>query len=346
MMQDLFVIGINHLRASVSCRERVAVPREELLETLRYLRHWAGLDELVIVSTCSRVEAICLGNVEAASLVREWFANRTGAEDAGALYERRGAQAVEHVFRVAAGLDSWILGEAEILAQVKQAYHFALDHALTGRVLNRVLQSALAAGKAVRGRTGLQNGIHSIGGAAALLARRIFGELRAGTVVVFGAGQAAEAVVRHLAAKNFKDVVVANRTLEKARAVAGPLGARAVSFEEGIGLLARAEVAVFAAAGPKALLTEETLRSLAAPRRRPLFLIDLGLPRNVEEGCARVPETYLYDLDDLQGIVQESMGRKASEKEKAEALAAEAARDCCVEFAKPAATAAAGGGRR
>ncbi len=331
--QSLFVVGINHLTAPVSCRERSAVLQDRIGEVLSHLTDFADLKEAAVLSTCSRTEVYAVGEgPESAELVWAWFLRRAGAEVEPGLYLKQGPEAVRHLFRVAGGLDSWIVGETEILGQVRKAYQAALEAKATGRILNQAFQRALAAGKVLRSQTGIQNGIRSIGGAAALLAKRIFSESVPGRVVVFGAGEAAEAVARHLAAKNFKEIWVANRTLDRALAVAGPLGGRAVSFEEGIQKLSEAEAAVFSTACPKVLLEASILRPLLANRRRPLFLIDLGLPRNVDPACGRLPGVYLYNLDDLKGIVRESMAAKASEKERAEVLSALAAAECVEEL--------------
>jgi glutamyl-tRNA reductase len=328
--ENLILVGVNHLSVPVACRERMAVPTNEVPETLRHLAGLAGLEEAALVSTCSRVEVMgaALDPEAAAKQVRGWFIRRGGPEIEPALSIKRGDEALRHLFRVAAGLDSWIIGESEILGQVKRAYQTALQLRSTGRILNQAFQGALWAGKSVRAQTGIQGGIHSIGGAAASLAKRIFCEDQRGQVVVFGAGEAAEAVLRHLAAKNFKEIWVANRTLERAQALARPLGGKAVGFDEGLRRLSTAEAGVFSAACPKVLLEAATLRPLLGGRRRPLFLIDLGLPRNIDPECAKLVGVYLYDLDDLRQIVQESMGRKKAEKEKAEILTALAASEC------------------
>ncbi|MFA6028256.1 MAG: glutamyl-tRNA reductase [Elusimicrobiota bacterium] len=332
--EPLFVVGLSYLSAHAGDRERAAVPAAELSAALEALRGLA-LRETVVLSTCSRVEVYGLGaDAGAAGRVREWFRARVGEKIASMLYEKRGDEAVAHLFRVAAGLDSWIVGETEILAQVKTAYQSAFALKATGPVLNRVFQTALSAGKAVRAGTGIQNGIHSIGGAAALLVSRIFKGGTDGETLVFGAGQAAEAVVRHLSAKEFKRVSVANRTLEKAEALAAELGGTAVCFDEGFRLLERVEAVVFSVSTPEPLLDAERLAPLLAKRERPLFIVDLGLPRNVHARCSELPGVYLYDLDHLEGVVRESMERKAAEKGRAEVLAAAAVEKCVAELEK------------
>ncbi|MCX5789948.1 MAG: hypothetical protein NTX64_15810 [Elusimicrobia bacterium] len=270
----IVIAGINHLTAPVACRERAAVAKALIPETLAHLRSSLGLSEVAIVSTCSRVEiAAVLPDGGSPQGLIDWFAGRVGRIGAESIYLHRGLDAVTHLFRVTSGLDSWIIGESEIQAQVKEAYQSAQACRTTGRHLNRLFQSAMAGGKSVRTRTGIQNGIHSIGGAAALVAKGIFKEA-AGEVVIFGAGQAAEAVARHLAAKNFSKIAVANRTLERARDVAGPLGAEALTLEQGIARLATAEVAVCSLTCETPWLTPALLAPAIAARTRSLFIVD------------------------------------------------------------------------
>ncbi|MDD5302064.1 MAG: glutamyl-tRNA reductase [Elusimicrobia bacterium] len=333
----MFVVGLNHLNASVASREKAVVSSTDLPSVLKQLQALVPLDEVVILSTCSRVDifAICADPSRGRELVRAWFASRAGADIRSSLYEHEGADALRHLFRVASGLDSWIIGETEILAQVKKAYQSALAGGFTRRNLNRAFQSAIAAGKDVRSATGIQNGIHSIGGATAMMAKRIFGDKAGGGIVVFGAGQTAEAVVRHLAAKKFDRIVVANRTVENARAIADNLGGTAVGLDEGLAHLDQAEVAVFSASVSEPLLTSEFLARLLPRRRSPLFLVDLGVPRNVSPACAKLESVYLYDLDDLKRMISDSMAGKLAEKDRAEELSELAMRDCRQEMDKP-----------
>jgi glutamyl-tRNA reductase len=336
MTAGFIEIGINHLDAPVSSRERLAASAACVQDSLRSLRAEAELEQVVLLSTCSRFEvfAYCARPEKARADVAAWLARRGGEEIRPYLRERSGPAAVEHLFRVAAGLESWILGESEILGQFKKAYQTASAAGFTGAELNRLFQSAVAAGKAARARTGIADGIHSIGGAAALLARRIFGEEKRGTVCIFGAGEAAETVGRHLAAKNFRDILVANRTRERAEELARAIGGSAVSFEEGLGLLGEIDVAVLSVSSPEPIIKEAALRGRGVPRGRSLFLIDLGLPRNAAPGCAALPGVFVYDLDDLKNVVAQSMERKSGAVREAEVVVREAAADCLLQFEK------------
>jgi glutamyl-tRNA reductase len=332
-------IGFSHLLAPLDCRERAMVAEADVDAVLRALSKRLGAAEVVLLSTCSRLEvyAVSENPEETLARARGWFLERAGAGIAPCLTGRLGSDALHHLFSVTAGLDSWILGESEILGQVKRAYEKSRTAGLTGPILNRAFQSAAAAGKNARAKTGIQNGIHSIGGAAAVLARSIFGANADGMTVVFGAGEAAQATVRHLAAKNFSKVLVANRTLARAEELARVIGGRGVSLEQGLDALTSAEIAVFSISTPVSILTAKDLRARIAGRRRPLFLIDLGLPRNIEAQCAALPGVYLYNLDDLKGVIARSIAGKAGEGEKAAVLVAHAVSECAAELDKAAA---------
>ncbi|MFI5345548.1 MAG: glutamyl-tRNA reductase [Elusimicrobiota bacterium] len=338
--RGMFQIGISHLLAPLAAREKITIAAADIEGVLLELKRSWELDEIVLVSTCSRFEIYGMApdSDRALESARGWFVSRAGAEIEPSLVAREGGEALAHLFRVAAGLDSWIIGESEILGQVKRAYETARAAAVTGPTLNRSFQSALAAGKAARAQTAIQNGVHSIGGAAAMLARTIFGLRNDGAIVVFGAGDAAEASVRHLSAKNFSRIFVANRTADKAEALAARVGGTGVSFERGLDMLAETEIAVFSTASPVALLEPAALEEIMRRRGgRSLFLVDLGMPRNVNPACAAMPGVFLYDLESLKDVVARSVAGKSGEKEKAEGLVAIAAAACAAEIDKAAA---------
>ena len=336
----LFQIGISHLLAPLAARERVSIAGPDVPAALVQLKSALGLEEAVLLSACSRsaLYGVACDPERALAAARRWFLELGGEELEPALVCRTGGEALSHLFRVAAGLDSWIIGESEILGQVKRAYEAARGASATGPALNRAFQSALAAGKAARSQTAIQNGVHSIGGAAAMLARTIFGLREDGAIVVFGAGAAAAAAVRHLSAKNFRRISVANRTTEKAEALAARVGGDGVSFERGLELLAEVEVAVLSTSSRTAVLEPAALSAIMRRRGgRSLFLVDLGMPRNADPACAAIPGVYLYDLESLKDVVARSVAGKAGEKEKAEDLVARASSACAAELDKAAA---------
>ena len=351
-MDHILIVGINHMSASINFRERAAVSSSELPSLIRHLKSLGSLDEIVILSTCSRLEIIAVSRdpAIAVKVIRDWFHHRVEGIPEQFLYSKTDIEAVSHIFRVTAGLDSWILGESEILGQVKDAYQLAARTGGTCRILNRVFQKAISAGKQARSETGIQNGIRSIGGAAALLAGRIFGTLSDSRILVFGAGQAAEAVVRHLAAKGFSQVSVASRNLERAKVLADTYGGPSLTLEQAKRSLEEAEIAIFSLSVTEPVLLEKDLKAILAKRSKSIFIIDLGLPRNVDSLCGRLAKAFLYDLEDLKAIVQESMDRKADQKSEAESLVDMAVRECVKELnnssARQAGLVSVGGGVR
>lgn len=329
-MRSVFVAGLSHLSTPVAVREGLAVRPGTLAAEAAALKESCGLAEAVLLGTCSRFEVYAAADdAGAPERVKAWLAARAGRPVDAFLYLHEGPAAVRHLFRVAAGLDSWIVGETEILGQVKAAYQGAQAAKTAGRVSNILFQKAIGAGKAVRSGTRIAEGIRSVGGAAAILARKLFGEGGARRVVVFGAGQMARTAAEHLIAKGVDSLTVANRTFEKGAELAEALGGRAERFEAALAGLHEADVAVFSTSST-GFVADAALVAAAAKRRggRSLFLIDVGVPRNVDPAAGSVPGVYLYDIDDLKRMVaRDQEGRKeaAAEADRmAEALAEDA----------------------
>lgn len=327
--EDLCVVGLNHATAPVAVREAVSPRPYESGRLCGAVRAALGLRDAVVLATCSRFEVYA--SVSAAELpgALDWFSARAGRDIRDMLYVRRGSEAVLHLFRVAAGLDSWVLGETEILGQVKAAYQAACAERTAGRAAHLAFQRALYIGKKVRNETGIVGGINSIGGAACVLAKCIFSDLKDKRILVFGAGTMAAATVRHLCAKGITGVWVANRSLEKAQALAADLGGVAMPLAEGLSRLGEADVAVFSTASDRFLLDAARARELARERGgRSLFLVDLALPRNVDPEAAKVDGICLYDIDDLSRLVRESLARRECDLSGAEALVREEGAEC------------------
>lgn len=319
---SLFLLGVNHRTCPVEVRERLAaLGADAMAGALRE----AGWPEAVVLSTCNRFEVYAVRPpAEPARGLGQVLDGAAGVPASRYAYRRRDAEAAGHLFRVAGGLDSLVLGETEILGQVRQAYEAARDRGTTGKRTNVLFQRSLFVGKAVRSRTGISAGQVSVASAAVELARRIFGRLNRSSVLVLGAGDMAEKTVRHLSSAKVARIWIANRTWERAEALAAGLGAEAVPWEAFPARLAEADVVVSSTGAPTAILTRPLVEAVMAGRRgRPLFLIDIAMPRDVSEDVDRIEGVYLYAMHDLQGVVEENVSRRRGEIAAAEAILAE-----------------------
>jgi glutamyl-tRNA reductase len=303
---NLLVIGLNHRTAPVEVRERFA----------RAPKSWKSvLPEAVYLSTCNRVELYGFGEPAAA---RPLFG------EGPHVYELRDRDCVRHLWEVACGLDSMVLGETEILGQVKDAYEAAHRAGATGPVLNRLFQKAFAAAKHIRTHTGIARGSTSVGNVAVDLAGKIFRDLAPCTVMVVGTGEMSEATAKALRRRGAGVVLVCSRTHERAEALAGQLGGEAISYEEWPARFPAVDIVISATAAPHPILTREKLVPLMKARRqRPLFLIDIAVPRDIERACGDLEDVFLYDIDDLQQIAQENVVAREKEIGVARALIAE-----------------------
>jgi glutamyl-tRNA reductase len=319
-----FVMGLNHLTAPLALREGFTVPLTEVPVALARLKANAPVEEAVLLSTCNRFEVyVRASNLrEAQTAVRahlEQIQGRPLADDQ--LYYRESEAAVQHLFRVASGLDSMVPGEHEILGQVKQAYQTAQAAGYTGKLLNVLFQRSLFVGKRVRTETGLAFGSASVASVAVTLAERIFGTLAGKRVLVLGAGTMAELAVKHLQSQKVQSVSVANRTFENAVELARTCGGSALTWAEGLRQLAVADIVIGSVGAPEPVLRMEHLRSALAERRgRSLFLIDIAVPRCIDPTVNSLDNLYLFNLDDLQKIVDENKIRRTAEISKAEQM--------------------------
>jgi glutamyl-tRNA reductase len=337
---NLFVAGISYKTAPVAVRERLAVPAGRLRCCGCRLKVRGQLEEVVIVSTCNRVEiyGVARNLVEGAEVL---FHELAGADVdlSGFLYFKKGQEAVEHLFAVASGLDSMVIGETEITGQIKQAYQAAQEARLTGRVTNRLFQTALQAVKEIRTQTGIGRGSTSVGSVAVELAERIFDrDLSGRTVMIIGAGKMGEACVRHLAKKAAKAVLVVNRSLERAAGLAGEIGGRALSFEQLPEALKQADIVVSSTGCPHTILNRKDLAPIMSVRRnRPLFLVDIAVPRDIDADVQDLANVYLYNVDHLEAIVRENVRLREQELARCQAIIAERAAALVARFApKPA----------
>jgi len=308
----IVVVGLNHRSAPVHVRERLAFTPAKLDFALTALRGVPGLAEGVIVSTCNRVEIYGTGQTprEAISGIESFLHSYHGVDQRleREIYRYEEPRSIEHLFCVVSGLDSMVFGETEVLGQVKQAYERALACKNTGKALNQLFQRAFQVAKKIRSQTQITRGSVSVGSVAVELAEKIFGELAGSQVMIIGAGDTSEKTARSLQSRGLRVVLVANRTHERAEALAAELGGRAVRFDVFYDELVHVDIVISSITVPHHVLTRDKLEPLMLARQnRPLFLIDLGVPRNIEPAVNNLDNVYLYNIDDLQEIANANM---------------------------------------
>ena len=324
----LLVVGLSHRTAPVELRECVDFARGGLDAALTALAGRGVSVEAVVLSTCNRAEVYAVAESDGAvDAIGRFFSeyhqldHRRMAEH---LYTQWGADAARHLFRVAAGLDSLVVGEPQILGQVKNAYTVANDLHFTGPLTNRLFHSAFGVGKRVRTETGLGEGAVSVSYAAIALARKIFGNLTGLGVLILGAGEMAKLTGIHLQAQQVRQITIASRTLSTAERLAAQLGGRAVPWSDLDAALAAADIVITATGATDPVLTRARVEEIMRPRRsRPLFVIDIALPRDVESSVGDLDQVFLYNIDDLQTIVKENLARRSAELTKAESIVTE-----------------------
>ena len=302
------ILGINHKTAPVALREKVAFSEERLLAALRTLRQQAGVAEAVILSTCNRTEVYWAGSASGAELSR-WLERHHGhdLDLASSLYVHQEQRAVEHAFTVASGLDSMVLGEAQILGQLKDAYRVAQEAGSTGPALNKLFQAAFSAAKRVRSQTRIGENAVSIASAIVSLARRVYSDLSAHTALMVGAGEMNALAARHFMSAGVKRMVIANRTLARAQSLAAELKADAAGLDDLDRELAQADIVISCTASLVPLITKSAVEvAIRARRSRPIFMVDLAVPRDIEPAVADLEDVYLFSIDDLQQLIDEN----------------------------------------
>jgi glutamyl-tRNA reductase len=321
----LFAVGLSHRTAPVELRETVDFARGGLEAALGALAGRGAGREFVVLSTCNRAEIYAVGDTDATvDALRTFFGeyhNIPHAQVSEHLYVHRGADAARHLFRVAAGLDSLVVGEPQILGQVKTAYGLASDRQFTSALTNRLFHSAFTVGKRVRAETGLGEGAVSVSYAAISLAKKIFGTLSGCHVLILGAGEMAKLTGLHLQAQHVKRITIASRTLSSAQNLASRLDGTAVNWTEVDSALSAADIVVTATGASEPILTRARVEDAMRPRRsRPLFIIDIAVPRDVDTAVGDLGQVFLYNIDDLRSIVQENLARRGTELARAEAI--------------------------
>lgn len=326
-MQHLFVLGVNHKTASLSLRERVAFGPERIDEALSALTSVPGVKEGVILSTCNRTELYCALEPGASEDVSSWlakFQHLTEDELQPSLYHFQDAEAVKHLMRVSAGLDSLVLGEPQILGQVKQALDTASKKGAVKGLLNRLFQRTFSVAKRVRTETEIGAYGVSVAYVAVSLARQIFGDLSQVKVLLVGAGETIELAGQHLHGQSVKQMTVANRTLMRAQAIAGAWQANVITLNEIPDVLPDVDLVISSTASPLPILGKGMVeRALRQRKYKPMLLIDIAVPRDIEEEVGELSDAYLYTVDDLQNIVAENQRHREQAARQAEQIVLE-----------------------
>jgi|TARA_Y100001951_G_scaffold102633_1_gene109669 glutamyl-tRNA reductase len=317
-------LGINHRTAGVEVRERVSFSPEQLPDALQRLRAEAGADEVAILSTCNRTELYCAQEELDADRLVEWvarFHGMTAEELRRSSYLHQDAGAVNHMMRVAAGLDSMVLGEPQILGQMKDAWQAARTAGTLGPYLDRLFQSTFNMAKQVRTDTAIGENPVSVAFAAVSLARQIFADLRRSTALLIGAGETIALVARHLFEQGVGRIIVANRTLQRAELLSEPLGGQAIVLTQIPDILAECDVVISSTASPLPILGKGAVeRALKQRRHKPMFMVDIAVPRDIEPEVGSLADVYLYTVDDLHEVIEENMRSRQGAAEAAERL--------------------------
>jgi glutamyl-tRNA reductase len=324
---NLLLVGVNHKTAPVALREKLASVIPDPEAAYRILKTYPELGELILYSTCNRVEVLCVTETpaEAEARLKDFFSR--DPEIAGSLeeslYIHRGQEAVTHIFRVAASLDSMVVGEPQILGQIKEAYRQATSQNATGPVMNRLLHKSFSVAKRVRRETGIGDAAVSVSYAAVSLGKKIFGDLAGKNVLLLGAGEMAELALEHLRGQGVARIVIANRTLDRGVRLAERFRGEAVSLEELDAQLLSADILLSSTGSPEYLLTRDQVKGVMRRRKqRPLFLIDIAVPRDLDPAINDLDNVYLYNIDDLQEVVAQGWEHRHKEAAKAERLVA------------------------
>jgi len=324
----IIVIGLSHRTAPVELRERFAVPEAEGPRLLEALRAAGWIQEGVVLSTCNRMELYAVvsntsaSSADAIKALKSFLEQRAGSGPLGEeLYHLGEPESVRHLFKVACGLDSMLLGETEILGQLKAAYELAKDHQHTGALLNKAFQRAFNVAKQVRTETNIQRGSVSVASAAVEMAERIFNTLEGKHVMVIGAGDTGEKTARALKSRGASRLTVTNRSVERAQALAIELGGDAVPFDQWERVFAGIDIVISSTAARDYILDYSRLKALLKQRKaEPLLLIDIAVPRDIDPTVNTLDDVFLYNIDDLQAIADDHLRQRAEEVARCERI--------------------------
>jgi len=311
----LFTIGISHHTAPIEIREKVAIPRTEYAARVGQLRELPGVEEVLVLGTCNRTEIYCLSSQGGKEMVLDWVHASNGIPPGQFdqhFYALEGEEAAHHLIRVASGLDSLVLGETQILGQLKEAWQQAHDVGSLGTVLDRLFQHTFAAAKSIRTRSGIGDHPVSVAYTAVVLARQIFGDLDAKTVVLVGAGEMVQLCGRYLRDHGIANLLILNRSRAKAEELAEELDATAMTLDKMPEALPRADILISSTASPRPVIGKADVKAALRQRRhRPMFLVDIAVPRDIDPQVADLKDVYVYTIDDLQQVVDENMQQRS-----------------------------------
>jgi glutamyl-tRNA reductase len=330
-MPKILIMGVNHKTAPVELREKLALSPDEVERALELLKQSPTIQEAMILSTCNRVEVLTatIDSAAAVETIRDLIARTKSISNTQldpAIYHHSGDNAVRHIFRVSSSLDSMMVGEPQILGQVKDAYKTAVKKKSTGVILNRLMHKAFSVAKKIRTETGIGGHAVSISYAAVELAKKIFDHIDDKTILLVGAGEMAELAVEHLIrGHRAGSILVANRTFSVGLHLANRFGGNAVRLEEIPQYLKTADIIISSTGAPGFVITRDQVKPIMRMRKnRPLFFIDIAVPRDIDPDINRIPNAYVYDIDDLQGVITENIDARTQESIKAERIIDEA----------------------
>lgn len=323
---NIIIVGLSHKTAPVEIREKLSFPEQTIAATLKKMCSNYGINEGVIVSTCNRVEVFAIAPDIEKGL---WQVKRFLSDHHNIpldaldehLYTFTGEDAVRHLFRVSAGLDSMVLGEPQIFGQIKDAYGYAIQHGTAGIIINKLFHKAFSVAKRIRTETKIGESAVSISYAAVELAKKIFGTMESKVAMLIGAGDMAELAARHLLGSGIKEIIVANRTYEKSVEMARAFNGAPIMFREFTHYLKKVDVVIVSTAAPKFIIHPEQIEEVIKERKnKPMFFIDISVPRNVDPLVNNIDNVYVYDIDDLQGVVAANIKERHKEAEEAEGI--------------------------
>jgi glutamyl-tRNA reductase len=317
----LLITGISHHTATLEIREKIAITRLDYAERVKELLAYDGIEEVVIVSTCNRTEVYSVGPKQSRQQVRQWLKQKGGLSDMEMdrhCYVHEREQAVHHLFRVAGGLDSLVLGESQIVGQLKDAWQMSAEAGGVEKVLDRLFQHAFATGKRIRTKTRIGEHPVSVAYTTVMLAKQIFGDLASKTVILVGAGEMVELCGRHLHDKGLSSLIIANRSIERASELADEFNALAVSLKDLPDVLHKADILISSTASLEPILHADTVKAALKKRRsQPMFMVDIAVPRDIHPDVGKLGNVYLYTIDDLQKVVDENLSKRTEAAEAA-----------------------------